>query len=124
MVVLTIDSLGLVEGTYKLDVAVHRKNGVPYDYPPVALYLPGDIALQGRRHFFGRHITGRSLAASACRDCEMRSGPGHSIDARSAVCAAEFRREAERWCSPTASSIFCIPVTSGICRKPAGLARR
>jgi hypothetical protein len=32
MVVLTIDSLGLVEGTYKLDVAVHRKNGVPYDY--------------------------------------------------------------------------------------------
>ncbi len=32
MVVLTIDSLGLVEGTYKLDVAVHRMNGVPYDY--------------------------------------------------------------------------------------------
>jgi len=32
MVVLTIDSLGLVEGTYKLDVAVHRQNGVPYDY--------------------------------------------------------------------------------------------
>jgi ABC-type polysaccharide/polyol phosphate transport system ATPase subunit len=32
MVVLTIDSLGLVEGTYKLDVAVHRRNGVPYDY--------------------------------------------------------------------------------------------
>ena len=32
MVVLTIDSLNLVEGTYKLDVAVHRQNGVPYDY--------------------------------------------------------------------------------------------
>ena len=32
MVVLTIDSLDLVEGTYKLDVAVHRRNGVPYDY--------------------------------------------------------------------------------------------
>ena len=32
MVVLTIDSLDLVEGTYKLDVAVHRQNGVPYDY--------------------------------------------------------------------------------------------
>jgi hypothetical protein len=25
-------ALDLVEGTYKLDVAVHRENGVPYDY--------------------------------------------------------------------------------------------
>jgi len=32
MVILTIESLGLVDGTYKLDVAVHRQNGVPYDY--------------------------------------------------------------------------------------------
>ncbi|MEQ1573955.1 MAG: ABC transporter ATP-binding protein [Vicinamibacterales bacterium] len=28
----SIDRLDLVEGTYKLDVAVHRENGVPYDY--------------------------------------------------------------------------------------------
>ena len=27
-----IDRLDLVEGTYKLDVAVHRQNGAPYDY--------------------------------------------------------------------------------------------
>jgi len=27
-----VDSLSLVEGTYKLDVAVHRQNGAPYDY--------------------------------------------------------------------------------------------
>jgi ABC-type polysaccharide/polyol phosphate transport system ATPase subunit len=27
-----VDSLPLVEGTYKLDVAVHRLNGAPYDY--------------------------------------------------------------------------------------------
>jgi hypothetical protein len=27
-----IDHLDLVEGTYKLDVAVHRANGAPYDY--------------------------------------------------------------------------------------------
>ena len=31
-VVFTIDSLDLVEGTYKLDVAVHRRDGYPYDY--------------------------------------------------------------------------------------------
>jgi len=27
-----IDRLDLIEGTYKLDVAVHRQNGTPYDY--------------------------------------------------------------------------------------------
>jgi len=28
----TIESLDLVEGTYKLDVAVHKLDGYPYDY--------------------------------------------------------------------------------------------
>ena len=32
LVVFTIDALDLIEGTYKLDVAVHRQDGVPYDY--------------------------------------------------------------------------------------------
>jgi hypothetical protein len=27
-----VDSLDLVDGTYKLDVAVHRESGAPYDY--------------------------------------------------------------------------------------------
>ena len=27
-----IENLDLVEGTYKLDVAVHRRDGYPYDY--------------------------------------------------------------------------------------------
>ena len=31
-VVLNIESLDLVEGTYKLDVAVHKRDGYPYDY--------------------------------------------------------------------------------------------
>ena len=31
-VAFMIDSLDLVEGTYKLDVAVHRRDGYPYDY--------------------------------------------------------------------------------------------
>ncbi|MBK9241153.1 MAG: hypothetical protein IPL75_12995 [Acidobacteria bacterium] len=31
-VTLTVDSLDLVEGTYKLDVAVHKRDGAPYDY--------------------------------------------------------------------------------------------
>ena len=31
-VTLDVDSLDLVEGTYKLDVAVHKRDGAPYDY--------------------------------------------------------------------------------------------
>ncbi len=31
-VTFAIDSLDLVEGTYKLDVAVHKRDGAPYDY--------------------------------------------------------------------------------------------
>ena len=31
-VIFTMDSLELVEGTYKLDVAVHKLDGYPYDY--------------------------------------------------------------------------------------------
>jgi ABC-type polysaccharide/polyol phosphate transport system ATPase subunit len=31
-VLLHLESLDLVEGTYKLDVAVHRRDGAPYDY--------------------------------------------------------------------------------------------
>ena len=30
--IFSIDSLDLVEGTYKVDVAVHKRDGYPYDY--------------------------------------------------------------------------------------------
>jgi hypothetical protein len=31
-VTFAIDRLELADGTYKLDVAVHRRSGAPYDY--------------------------------------------------------------------------------------------
>jgi len=31
-VTFAIDALDLIEGTYKLDVAVHKRDGAPYDY--------------------------------------------------------------------------------------------
>ena len=31
-VLFTIEQLDLVEGTYKLDVAIHKLDGYPYDY--------------------------------------------------------------------------------------------
>jgi len=52
-VIFAVDSLDLVEGTYKLDVAVHTCDGYPYDYhrllytfrvksrtPDVGIYRP------------------------------------------------------------------------------------
>jgi len=30
--IFTVESLDLVEGTYKLDVAIHKLDGYPYDY--------------------------------------------------------------------------------------------
>jgi hypothetical protein len=68
-VTFTIDRLDLVEGSYKLDVAVHRENGTPYDYhrllydfrvtspvKEVGIYRPlhrwtvsGDVTIDGLR---------------------------------------------------------------------------
>ena len=50
-----IESLDLVEGTYKLDVAVHKKDGFPYDYHRL-LYTfrvksrTGDVGIYRPRH--------------------------------------------------------------------------
>jgi ABC-type polysaccharide/polyol phosphate transport system ATPase subunit len=44
-----IDRLDLVEGTYKLDVAVHRRDGAPYDYHRL-LYT---FRVQSRTHDIG-----------------------------------------------------------------------
>jgi hypothetical protein len=68
-VILAIESLDLVDGTYKLDVAVHTCDGYPYDYhrllytfrvksrtPDVGIYRPhhrwvfsGDVAFKDKR---------------------------------------------------------------------------
>ena len=37
-------------GTYKLDVAVHRQNGAPYDYHRLLYTFRVDVAAQGSRH--------------------------------------------------------------------------
>jgi len=48
-VTFVIDNLDLVEGTYKLDVAVHRRDGAPYDYHRL-LYT---FRVQSRTHDIG-----------------------------------------------------------------------
>ena len=49
-VTFAIDSLDLVEGTYKLDVAVHKRDGFPYDYHRLLYTFRVKSRTQGRRH--------------------------------------------------------------------------
>ncbi len=45
--VFSIESLDLVEGTYKLDVAVHKADGYPYDYHRLLAHVPREVTNQG-----------------------------------------------------------------------------
>ena len=49
-VTFAIDSLDLVEGTYKLDLAVHKRDGFPYDYHRLLYTFRVKSRTQGRRH--------------------------------------------------------------------------
>ena len=48
-VTFRIDRLDLVEGTYKIDVAVHKLDGYPVRLSPAALHVPREVTRQGRR---------------------------------------------------------------------------
>jgi hypothetical protein len=61
--------MDLVEGTYKLDVAVHRRDGAPYDYHRLLYTFRmksrlKDVGLYRPRHrwSFGGTITARPRA--------------------------------------------------------------
>ena len=49
-VTFAIDTLELVEGTYKLDVADPQARRLSVRLPPPALHLPREVAHAGRRH--------------------------------------------------------------------------
>ena len=49
-VTVAFQALDLVEGTYKLDVAVHKRDGVPYDYHRLLHTFRIKSRTQGRRH--------------------------------------------------------------------------
>ena len=53
--VFSIESLDLVEGTYKLDVAIHKMRRLSVRLPPPALHLPREVAREGRRHLSTAH---------------------------------------------------------------------
>ena len=122
-VAFAIDSLDLVEGTYKLDVAVHKRDGYPYDYhrllytfrvksrtPDVGIYRPH------HRWLFSGDVTFKDKRVTTAR----QDRTVFSVAGRRGRAAARSRRSS----SPTACSISCTPATSGTSSRHDGWAVR
>ena len=61
-----LEDLRLVEGTYLLDVAAHRRDGTPYDYHRGLYSFRVKSRDQGRRRLPARPPLGVRAAASSC----------------------------------------------------------
>jgi rfaE bifunctional protein nucleotidyltransferase chain/domain len=86
-VTFTVDELNLVEGTYKLDVAVHRQDGVPYDYHRLLYTFRVKSPLKDVGIFRPPHrwaFTGAIHVTGLDKDDEG-SGTMYSIDAAAAL---------------------------------------
>ena len=81
-----IDSLDLVEGTYKVDVAVHKLDGYPYDYhrllytfrvksrtKDVGIYRPPHTVALLRRHQADEGVERRMNGSSGARLMDRES---------------------------------------------------
>jgi ABC-type polysaccharide/polyol phosphate transport system ATPase subunit len=88
-VTFNVDSLDLVEGTYKLDVAVHKRDGFPYDYHRL-LYTfrvttrAKDVGIYRPRHWwsFGGSISFVARKADAHKAPHAGQGPLDRPDSR------------------------------------------
>ncbi len=119
-----IEALDLVEGTYKLDVAVHKRDGAPYDYHRLLYTFRVKSRVEGRRHLSTaapvglhrrHHAPAESLGRDACACCLLKTperSPPISANGDSASC------------SRTACSICCIRATCDISRPRATRATR
>ena len=116
-----IDSLDLVEGTYKVDVAVHKRDGYPYDYHRL-LYT---FRVKSRVHDVGIYRPRHTLAVSP----DDRAFQEPEDDDRDDAAAMRRSRSSQRSAgapgrpssSPTASSICCTSATFATCNRRAAL---
>ena len=134
-VVFRIDALDLTAGTYRLDVAVHRADGVPYDYHRLLYSFRVTSPVKDIGFFRPKH--GWSFSGGvrdrrpAARRAGPHEGPGPGAGAGSPSASTPPWRSsracataAEPSSSPTASSTWCTPATSATSRPRARLATR
>ena len=116
-----IDSLDLVEGTYKLDVAVHKRDGYPYDYHRL-LYTfrvksrTHDVGIYRPRHrwtLLGRRATSsRRRPGSGASDGSRDAAQGDVTESRRPISSHGSVPPARPSSSPTACSICFTSATS------------
>ena len=88
----TIDSLDLVEGTYKLDVAVHKRRRLSVRLSPAAVHLPREVADQGRRHLPAAPPLALLRQASSSSGPARQPNEGRPRRARTAALVGRGRR--------------------------------
>jgi len=103
-VMFTVESLDLVEGTYKLDVAVHKRDGYPYDYHRL-LYTfrvttrARDIGIYRPRHhwsFEGPIVFRTRKSTKSEENARLPAGGVAVLDAPEAAAYAERERASGR----------------------------
>src|SRR4029453_11024442 len=117
--VFSIESLDLVEGTYKLDVAVHKLDGYPYDYHRLLHTFrvkssAKDVGIYRPRHAWRYTRDVRLKKTTIPWGRPPPPPPSVSSQTRGPLAAASS--------SPTASSISSTPGTSATSRRPARTA--
>jgi len=119
----TIDSLDLVEGTYKVDIAVHKIDGFSVRLSPAALYIPRQVAGPRRRHLPA--AASMDILAGGRIQEAARLKPSRNMTQADAIALVErFGGRGKRSSSPTASSICSMSVTCDTCSTHAALAMR
>ena len=120
-VAFVIDALDLVEGTYKLDVAVHKRDGYPYDYHRLLYTFRVKSRTEGRRHLPAAAPLGRSRPTSSSSAEDSRLLTMLDAAARRSIVAGRSAAPGDASSSPTACSTCCIPATCATCRPRAPL---
>ena len=120
-VTFDIESLDLVEGTYKLDVAVHKRDGYPYDYHRL-LYTfrvksrtreVGNLSSTAHLDVFAWHQAFETGGLTCARRSFRWLRPLRS--------STIYAKRGERWCLRTVCSIFSI---QGTCATSVTLAEK
>ena len=124
-VIFAIDASISSTGTYKLDVAVHRQDGVPYDYHRLLYTFRVKSPLKEVGIFRPPHrwsFSGGIRMSGSVSDIDGR--PASSRSTRRRGLRPASTRAAGRSSSPTACSICSTPVTFATCRMRGSSATR
>ena len=110
----SIENLDLIEGTYKIDVAAHSRDGYPYDYHRLLYTFRVKSRTKDVGIFRPRHRWEFSPSVQVGADAEVMRSRVLSL-AEAVAFVARLHATVGRSSSPTASSTCSIRATFAIC---------